>query len=239
MFKSKTARLGAFVATVGVTAALAGTAVQTTGAYFSDARAGTLTGTIGSIKVTTSGGQGADNLDFAFTNLLPGEAQKATGNYQNTGRNPEDVWLVFSNSDALHALNVLGTYGEVHVASNGTEIFASQNLNDDTVSCPPGSSDATHPACAALPRELKLADSVAPGTVGNFSFSFNYAAKLKGPNTGGTADVGPGWNCYPVVGPNSTAACDPTATNNYGLPYKIVATQHGVDPFNSLNSTTP
>jgi hypothetical protein len=223
MMKSKVARVSAFVATLGVSAGLVGAAVQTTGAYFSDSKAGSVTGTIGSIKVTGSGGSGADALDLSFSNMLPGERQTVSAAYQNTGANPQDVWLVFNNADALHSLNQLGTFGEVHVGSGGTEIFASQNLNDNTSSCPPGSFDATHPACAALPVKLKLADNLAPTAGGSFSFAFNYAAKLRG-----AANEGAPFNCYPFG----------TCTNS-GLPYKIVATQHGVDPFDALNTSQP
>ncbi|HEV8672672.1 MAG TPA: hypothetical protein VGX21_01390 [Methylomirabilota bacterium] len=38
----------------------------------------------------------------------------------------QGVWIVFPNADALHD-------GEVHIASNGTEIFASHNLNDNAL----------------------------------------------------------------------------------------------------------
>lgn len=222
IIKSNFGRVGAFVVTMGVSVTLVGLAAHATGAYFSDSKAGTISGTLGSIKVTGGGGNGANNLDFQFTNMLPGVAQTANGGFQNTGRNNEDVWIVF-NAPALHALNVLGHYGEIHVDANGGEIFASQNLNDDTASCPPG---VGSPPCAALPAELKLASNVAPTNGGSFSFSFNYPTKLSGPNL----DAAPGWNCYPVVGPNKSAACDPNASNSYGLPYQIVATQVGVTP---------
>ena len=121
MIKSKAGRFGAFIATLGMSAGLIGTAVHATGAYFSDSKSGAVAGTIGSIKVSTSGGTGTDGLNFNFANMLPGTPQTATFSYQNTGANAEDVWLVFNDAAALHAINVLGTYGEAHVASNGTE----------------------------------------------------------------------------------------------------------------------
>jgi hypothetical protein len=222
VINSKVGRFGAFLVTVGVSAALVGLAAHATGAYFSDSKAGTITGTLGSIKVTGSGGNGTNNLDFQFTNLLPGVAQTASGGFQNTGRNPEDVYIVFNNVDALHALNNLGRYGEVHVGANGAEIFASQNLNDNTTSCPPGSTAGGNPACAALPVQLKLASDVAPGNGGTFSFSFDYSTIHAG-GLGNTSNIdgatGPAWNSYPL-GVNTSA----------GLPYQIVATQVGVTP---------
>jgi len=229
MFKSRPARFIAFLATVGVAAALVGTAVQVTGAYFSDSKAGTITGTLGSIKVTTSGGSGADNLDFNFTNMLPGAPQTANGSYQNTGTSVEDVWIVFNNAPALHALNNLGTYGEVHLASNATSIFDSANLNDNlppaTGTCGPFSPSG----CWPLAQEYKLASNLGPTASGTFAFTFNYAAKLKGAGAEGGA-----FNCYPID--SGTGACT-SATN--GLPYKIVATQPGVDPYNANNTSTP
>ena len=61
-------------------------------------------GNFGSIKVTPSGGSGAHSTNFSFENMLPGEPQTATVQFQNTGANSEDVWLVFDNATALSAL---------------------------------------------------------------------------------------------------------------------------------------
>lgn len=209
MRKTTVARLAGFIGAVGATTALVAAATGSTGAYFSDSRSGTYSGTIGSIKVTTSGGSGTDGLDFSFTNMLPGELQTKTASYLNTGANSEDVWLVFPNDTALNAIDDLGTYGEAHIASNGTEIFASQNLNNHPT-CPPGAGPA--PVCNALPKQIKLADNVAPGFGGTFSFSFAYGAKLKDP------------------------AAEGQPFNGIGLPYQIVATQHGITP-NDVNNT--
>jgi hypothetical protein len=68
---------------------------------------------------------------------------------------------VFNDVDALHALNDIGADGEIHLATNDTEIFASQNLTAN-----------------ALPRALRLADNVDPGAVGSFSFGFNYSTRF-------------------------------------------------------------
>ena len=50
MSKSKKGRIAAFLATVGVSAALIGVAASSTGAYFSDTHTGSVSGSIGSIK---------------------------------------------------------------------------------------------------------------------------------------------------------------------------------------------
>lgn len=212
--------------------ALIALAIGVSGAYFSDSKSGAITGTNGSIKVMGSGGSGENNLDIAFMNLLPGVPQSVTANYQNTGESPQDVWLVFSNKTALSALNSLGTYGEAHIAANGTEIFASTNLNDHPVD------QGTN--CKMVPEKILLASNVGPTVSGNFSFSFMYASKIGG--SGGGV-----WNTFPVLkASNQGTGGYPTndgSLKNYdqyyvagadgngaGLPYKIVAVQVGQQP---------
>lgn len=135
------------------------------------------------LEVATSGGTGADNLDFKFDNLLPGVRHSLIGTYRNGGRMAQDVWIVFDNTEALAAFNELGANAEVRVTSNGGEIFASTNLSDQ-----------------ALPRSLKLADDVEPGTTGSFGFGFNYG---------------------------TTFSMNPTPPVDWGLPYQLVAMQDG------------
>lgn len=212
MHLHKRARVGAFVVCLGLSIGMVAVASGATGAYFSDARSGEFSGTIGSIKILGGGGSGTDHLDFHFDNMLPGERQTATGTFENTGANAQDVWLVFPNADALHALNNLGTYGEVHIAANGTEVFGSMNLNDGYPCGTPG--NPGYPTLCAVPRAVKLFSNVAPGGAGQFSFSFNYGTKLSNPLA-----YGQPWNAYPLGAP--TAA---------GLPYQLVATQVGIAP---------
>lgn len=176
-------------------------------AYFTDSQSGSLTGSVGSIKGAVS------TSTLAFTNLLPGEVQTVDAYMRNTGLNNQDVWVVFDNADALHALNDLGTYGEFHIKANGVAKFDSANLNDNQGnSCGPLS-----PAgCWPVPQKLKLASNVVPGDTVTYSFGFGYASKLstQSPEGGGV------WNAYPVGG-------SPTAS---GLPFKIVETQVGQQP---------
>jgi hypothetical protein len=211
--KFKGAALAVSVALLGGTAWLAAGA---TGAYFSDTHTGAITGTLGSIRVTPYGGSGSDNMNLAFTNMLPGVSQTATVSYQNTGADPEDVYIVFNNATALSALNNLGSYGEAHLSANGTHLFDSVNLKDSSGSCgafAPGE-------CWPLASQYLAASNVAPGHTGSISFSFNFAGKLTGPQDSI-------WNSYPVVGQTTINAGDGTGN---GLPYEIVATQHGVTP---------
>jgi len=167
-----------FLGTVALTGGLVASAVAGTGAYFSDTKANNhITGTMGSIQIQGHDGSGTNNLDSVFTNMLPGQAQSTTLRYSNTGANDEDVWIVFSNATKLHALNQLGTYGEVHVASNGGERFASKNLNDAYPCGTPG--NAGVPDICALPDKIKVADALQPGHTGDFSFSFKPSEKFK------------------------------------------------------------
>jgi hypothetical protein len=210
-----------------------------TGAYFSDTHTGSISGTIGSIRITPSGGTESTDgsfMDLAFSNLLPGDPQAVTVNYQNTGSNAEDVYVVFPNATALSALNNLGSYGTVHLSSAGNgavgDVFDSANLNDNSASCPVGSTSSTHPVpCEPLPNELLIASNVGPGGGGSFSFSFNYASKLSTQAPVGTTA---NWNAYPVLGQTTTNTADGTGN---GLPYEIVATQPGVTP--GAVGTTP
>jgi hypothetical protein len=211
--KVKGAAIAVSVALLGGTAWLA---AGSTGAYFSDTHTGTISGTVGSIRVTPYGGSGPTATDLAFSNLLPGVPQTVTESYQNTGANAEDVYIVFNNATALSALNNLGTYGEAHLSANGTPLFDSANLNDRVSTCGPLSPSG----CWPLSSQYLIAGSLPPGAAGTVSFTFNYASKLKG--------QGPGvWNTYPVSGQTTTNAADGSGS---GLPYEIVATQPGVTP---------
>ncbi|MGH3002594.1 MAG: hypothetical protein ACRDM1_08060 [Gaiellaceae bacterium] len=224
---STAVRFGVWGATLAALAALVIVATGMTGAYFSDTHQGDITGNLGSIKVTPSGGTGADGTDFSFSNMLPGEPQTATIQYQNTGLNSEDVWLVFNNATALSALNNLGSYGEVHV-SNGHALFDSANLNDRTPTC--GAFSPT--GCWPLPSRIKVGTSIASGAGGFVKFTFDYAGKLSNP-----AAEGAPFNVYPVpAGAYSPANPDGQFTVNAadgsgsGLPYQLVATQVGQTP---------
>jgi hypothetical protein len=211
--KVKGAAIAVSVALLGGTAWLAAGA---TGAYFSDTHGGTISGTVGSVRVTPYGGSGANGTDLAFSNLLPGVPQTVTENYQNTGADAEDVYIVFNNATALSSLNNLGTYGEAHLSANGTPLFDSANLNDRVSTCGPLSPSG----CWPLAGQYLIASNLPSGATGTVSFTFNYASKL--------TSQGPGvWNSYPVAGQNTVKAADGSGS---GLPYQIVATQVGVTP---------
>lgn len=220
MSKTLKTRAVALLATVTLLGGTAWIAAGTTGAYFSDTHSGTISGTLGSIRVTPSGGTGTDSTDFSFTNMLPGAPQTVTASYTNSGTSPEDVYIVFNNATALSALNNLGTYGEVHLSANGVHLFDSANLNDRVATC--GTLEPS--GCWPLASQYRVASNLGVGASGTVSFTFNYAGKLSTqPPVGTTAS----WNVYPVSGQATTKAADGTGN---GLPYEIVATQPGVTP---------
>lgn len=230
MRKSIKMKVGAVGATFALAGSLAVVASGTTGAYFSDTQTGAITGTLGSIKVTTTGGTGDDGLNFAFNNLMPGVAKAATVSFVNDGTELQDVYLVFPNATALSALNDLGTFGEVHISVNGVEKFASLNLTDHYPSGTAGIGGA--PTLISLPRTMLLASDVSVGSPNSFKFTFNYAGKLgnAAPNasTPRPASNGGGtFNSYPVAGQTTTKATDGTGS---GLPFQVVAVQVGQQP---------
>lgn len=201
-FNSRNLRIVGFLGTVGASAALVGAAVVGTGAYFQDAKTDNyISGTMGSIQVTGHDGVGAHNLDIEFSKMLPGEANTKSVRFENTGANNQDVWVVF-DATKLHALNQLGTYGEVHVSTGGSEVFGSANLNDGYPALQCGQ-DPSSTVCP-VPSKIKLADNLAPGHTGDFTFSFTPGAKFQSPALMGAKLL--------------------------DLPYTLVATQHGISP---------
>jgi hypothetical protein len=229
--KTKRGRRGtAVAATAAVGALLLIGGAASTSSLFSDTHSGVISGGIGNVHITTSGGTGADSTNLSFgNNMQPGVPQTVTETYQNVGSGDEDVWLTFPNETALSALNSLGSYGEVHITANGNAVFDSANLKDTAASC-----GAFSPSgCWPLLKQYKLG-TIKPGHKGSFSFTFNYAAKL---STNPPAGSSIAWNGYPIPqglwsrtntqGQTYINASDGTGT---GLPYALVATQVGQSP---------
>ncbi|HET8614194.1 MAG TPA: hypothetical protein VFL94_01630 [Actinomycetales bacterium] len=216
MSKKQFLKVTGFIGTLGAGAALVATAATGTGAYFTDSASGTISGTMGTIQIQGADGN-PDNMNISFTKMLPGETGRDTVTFKNIGQNPQDVWVVFpqsalgdgSTSTPNDGVNDFGTYATIQIKSSGTQVFYSNNLNDDTTSCPPGSvKPGVNRPCHALPSMIKLADNVAPGAGGNMEFAFTPDAQFRS-NQG-----------LPVL----------------NLPYKLVATQHGIAPNNALNA---
>lgn len=226
-----------------VVAGLVAVASGATGAYFSDTKSGAITGDSGTILVKTTGGTGADGLNFFWDNMLPGVQYSATATYQNMGNSVQDVWLVFPNKTALSALNSLGNYGAARVTSTNGAYFYSNCLLDHPVD--QGAISYTGHTIRMLPQMIRLAQNVGPTASGSMTFTFAYASKL-----GGSGLEGGQFNVYPapytggaVGGYPSNDGATPGSDNYYvdtavdgtgsGLPFQIVATQPGVEPGNA------
>jgi hypothetical protein len=179
---------------------------------------------IHSISITASGGTELNSMNLSFSNLLPGAAQTVTLNYRNTGNAPEDVWVVYPNLTALSALNSLGQYGAVHLASSGAgavgDVFDSQNLNDNHSACV----TFTPSGCWPLTNQFKLASNFGSNATGSFNFSFEFASAYSQQPSSNSAN---GWNPFPVTGQQTVVSSDGSGA---GLPYELVATQHGITP---------
>lgn len=250
MNKRKIARLAGFVGVLGATTVLITTAVTGTGAYFSDAHAGNLHGTAGHLTLALSG----DSLNINFTNLFPGVDQTANVGFTPTAGSPNaDVWMVFTPDSAAYgaftgtnhvsypstggtsATTVtgggLGQYGHFKVVGDtgGAGLsFESYNLQLPT-SAPlgqapfvtstnttcnvnangDGGNSAQHvigkgydlPECG-VPAAILIGHDIAAGTTGHVAITFGLTGKASAQ--------------YQQNEPN--------------VPFKIVATQVGINP---------
>ena len=218
------------VLAVCLVAGLAAFASHATGAYFSDTHSGTVTGAYGAIKISPSGdGTATDgnSLDMIFSNLMPGVPATVTVNYTNTGVNPEDVYIVFPNADALKALNDYGTYASVAIVDNAGGVnWVSNNLNDYV---PEGSTGSPNPNTYYVPEQMLLQSNLASGYSGTMTFTFTLAGKAS------DAWENQPWNASPIAtetkdGETYTTPAGETVGEYNGLPYEIVATQVGQTP---------
>lgn len=213
----------ALTASVVVAGGLVAAASGATGAFFSDTKSGTIGGGLGNISVHTWGGSGTDGLNMAFDDLLPGVPQTVHINYQNKGTAAEDVYLTFPNVPALHALNNLGTYGEVTITDSSTgQVFHSANLNDNRPDASGSCGPFSPTGCWPVPTQLLVRSNLAKGASGTVDFTFSYPGKLKSGQNGA-------FNPYPS---NGAQGADAAGTPGNGLPFNVVATQVGQTPGN-------
>jgi hypothetical protein len=179
---------------------------------------------IRTVSISPSGGIGVDSMDVAFNNLLPGTAQSVSINYRNTGNVPESVWVAFPNSTALSSLNSLGNYGAVHLRSSGAgalgDVFDTTNLSDNHQVC----GNFSISGCWPLQSQYLIANNIAPGGRGSFSFGFEFASAY---SVQPTSRASARWNPYPKVGQTTIKSADGAGA---GLPYEIIAVQPGVIP---------
>jgi hypothetical protein len=215
MFRSTRSRLLALISTAAITAALVSIAVIGTGAYFTDSNGGQISGNLGTVAVTTSGGTGTDGLDFSFDGLLPGEEKIANVHVQNTGTGSEDIYLAFDNTHgAWSAFNTLGAYGTFTIDG-----VIYDNLNNQYAwgTDSSGQVISTDPASACYnvprPAQIKfLPHTIDLGTLGptaskDFTIGFHFHACM---TSGQGAPFGP-------------------------LEFDVAAFQVGVDPSDQFN----
>jgi hypothetical protein len=130
-------KLGGFVAALCATGALVAVTVPATGAYFSDAKAGSIAATAGHLTLDVTSGTTA----LSFDNLWPGAKTPQRIDYSiSASGGTADVWLVFDkNSSPFQALTGkkssplwldggLGRYGYVAVGNSDGTLFKSGNL---------------------------------------------------------------------------------------------------------------
>jgi len=228
--KLKAARLGGFVGTAGLTAALVGFAVSGTGAYFTDSAAGTMAANSGHLTLTTSG-----STALSFADLVPGTDKTNSIGYTVDTNGPSDVWLVFdptskgyqgftgAGTSSIVPGGGLGRYGHFAVSVNsGPALFQSYNLSLDpngNGAHPNGSGGCfidgnghggsaqkatvteTHPPYCGVPTDIKLSSGLTNGQSATVHLTFGL--------TGLQVDQ------------NQT---------EWTVPFKIVATQAGVRP---------
>lgn len=92
MKKGKVARVAGFVGALGVSTVLVTTAVQGTGAYFTDSESGSISANSGSLTLDIT--NGSTTMDFA--DLMPGKNVDNTVDYKvSVSSGTVDVWMVF------------------------------------------------------------------------------------------------------------------------------------------------
>lgn len=222
MLKLTALKLGGFVGTAGLTAALVGFAVSGTGAYFTDSADGTFSANSGHLTLSTT------ETALSFADLVPGTDKTMDVTYHVDTTGPADVWLVFDPStagyqgfsgpkdpNALVPDGGLGRYGHFAVSvGSGGPLFQSYNLASGTsgASCPvnanghggsaqKATSPTDTPPYCAVPTAIKLSSNLTTGQGGTVHLTFGLTGRQTQQNQ-----------------------------VEWTVPYKIVATQAGVRP---------
>lgn len=137
MGKAKAIRLTGFVGALCVSAVLVGASVTGTGAWFTDSKAGSITGSSGHLTLN------ATSTNLSYANLMPGtNVDKAVDYSTDVSSGGVDLWLVFNHDGAGYiaftggknspgnADGGLGRFGYFAVSdSHGGLAFRSGNLS--------------------------------------------------------------------------------------------------------------
>jgi hypothetical protein len=240
MSHGKAWRIGGFIAALGASAGLIAAATGATGAYFTDAHAGSLQGTSGHLRLDLSD---SSQLSMDFADLIPGHNQTNHVSFttDSSATVTEDVWVVFPTSTDTekqayaqftgaknefgYADGGLGRYGHVEIgATTGSydRAFVSYNLaNDPALSDPVSGGNLS--ACydangrgGSTQQATSVSDTLPYCGVPK---AVLVASNLSSGATG-SVDI-----TFGVTG-RWTAQETPVL----GVDYQIVATQHGVRP---------
>lgn len=227
MNKGKAARVAGFIGALCATGALVATAVEGTGAYFTDAASGSIAANSGSLTLS------ANNTALDFKNLMPGTDQTQNVNYRVKASSGKiDLWLVFDNtSDGYghftgtkdtpygtdhYTGGGMGRFGHFAVGSTPTSgaqnlAFSSYNLQyDPNQACTNATTgrgtEADSPGsleCGA-PAAIQLATNLASGATGTVDVTYGLTGKQTQQNQ-----------------------------TEWTVGYQIVATQAGQSPVNN------
>jgi hypothetical protein len=154
--KNNIMKVGGFIGSLAIGAALVGSAVTGTGAWFSDSHNGHVAASTGRLHLNTT------DTNLSFDNLVPGEYKTRNIDFSISGDSSTnaDVWLTFDPNDLGYlkftgAKNVtawpdggLGRYGHFAVSVNGgAPVFRSYNLRErQRRQRPAGDQRERHPA---------------------------------------------------------------------------------------------
>ncbi len=211
------------VGALGVAAvALLAATTSTTGAYFTDSHNGAVNASTGAVVV-----QPKTVLSLNFAGLLPGVFQTKDLTYTAAGSAAEDIWLVFPTDNVPFrggsGSAALGRFGHFAVQSATGGAFTSYNLTSGSNPCTVdangyGGSDVQSdfsaqepkPAYCPVPDAILLSSNLTYGQTQTSTVTFGFTKLLKSGQSSALAQV---------------------------VPFKLVATQHGVLPRDVNNST--
>jgi hypothetical protein len=215
-------KVGGFIGTLAAGAALVGTAVSGTGAYFTDSDNGNLAAGTGHLTLNTT------DTNLSFNDLVPGVDKTRSIDFNVDASGVSDVWLVFDKDTAGYAAwtgakgdpnapgGGLGRYGHFRVDNGSYTLFQSWNLQNvpagsSEVPCAtdanghgegrPATSVSDTPPLCGVPTAIKIASNLDSGEGGTLHMTFGVTGR---------------WRAQYV--------------NVANVPFKVVATQAGVRP---------
>ncbi len=189
-------RIGGFIGSVAVTAALVGAAATGTGAYFTDSKSGSISGTMGTDQDRRLRQRGRSTS--RSPTCFPARSRPSSVNYQATrDRTQQDIWVVFDRTTWRRCPTTgLNSLGPVWRASRHEQrrdaVFESNNLqrrhdslhrDGGTTQRPQGTRRRARTATAAVRCDQAAAAACSRSPLGGTStFSFTPGAKFKGQN---------------------------------------------------------